>query len=574
MVLWEKLGRNTLLDDWIIVLSYLALYSFFWLTLHWVVCKTAGFASAKLGSCAWRATLFAAVFALVSSVFVLLLLDRYVSAHGLTLRSVAFTAGATAVSFLISLWIATSVSRRFLPSPRWFYAGAASLLIALLLSVASTPDVTPQPAFAASDPEIGSLVTLDPPRVFLLGADGVDWVLLNRLVAEGRLPNIRRFFEDGVVSPLTTFSDKSPLIWTSIATGVTPEAHGVEDFAWPYLRGTDLYLPHTRFDFLGKLLARIVPYRDMRPFSSYNRKARAIWELATLLGRRVLVVNWWATYPAESINGALVSDYAFPNEVIDSEHIHRMSRYRRLASPERIQKVAIDAMLQTIGDRRLSVSNDPSTPAVTRNTFFVARDELAQRVFESLDGPDYDLKLLFLNAVDASSHIFTYDVFGQNVNEAREPRVSEVDAEGFWQDLVLDAYARLDVTVGHLQERLSENDLMVVVSDHGWSYDGTGHFNRPDGVMLLRGWQVRQGHRLETASVYDIFPTICYSLGLPVSDELEGVVLYGAFHPEFVFGNTVREVQSYGGRSEPRIPFPTELDRAYLERLRSLGYIE
>lgn len=86
----------------------------------------------------------------------------------------------------------------------------------------------------------------DAPRVTVLGADGVDWEVLNRLVAEGRLPNIARAMSEGLARPLETFGTKSPIVWTSTATGVTPEAHGVLGFVWPYLRGTEVFLPHSQ----------------------------------------------------------------------------------------------------------------------------------------------------------------------------------------------------------------------------------------------------------------------------------------------------------------------------------------
>ena len=38
----------------------------------------------------------------------------------------------------------------------------------------------------------------------------------------------------------------------------------------------------------------------------------AVWNLASGAGRKVGVVGWWATHPAEEVNGFFVSDHASP----------------------------------------------------------------------------------------------------------------------------------------------------------------------------------------------------------------------------------------------------------------------
>ena len=48
------------------------------------------------------------------------------------------------------------------------------------------------------------------------------------------------------------------------------------------------------------------------PISGRSRKVPAIWNLASAKGLKVGVVGWWATWPAEKVNGFLVSDRAAP----------------------------------------------------------------------------------------------------------------------------------------------------------------------------------------------------------------------------------------------------------------------
>jgi len=128
------------------------------------------------------------------------------------------------------------------------------------------------------------------PKVIFVGWDGADWQLLDRLMKEGRLPNLSAIVANGRTWDLHTFQPMaSPLIWTTIATGRTPVDHGVADF-----QEID---PKTR--------TRI-------PISGRSRKVPAIWNVASAKGLKVGVVGWWATWPAEKVNGFLVSDRAAP----------------------------------------------------------------------------------------------------------------------------------------------------------------------------------------------------------------------------------------------------------------------
>jgi predicted AlkP superfamily phosphohydrolase/phosphomutase len=556
-MLLGHLGRNPLLADLILLAGYVLAYSLFF----------------TLVSRGARPRGREAVF--LTGIYLFGLFGWYLPARGITWAAVATSGLVLPLVWIGSRrWDAFGPVARFLPRPRALNLMTPLLLLGLLGAIMWERWVRMAPGSARTAFRSSSPGALQSAGVTLIGADGIDWTVLNELVSEGRLPNMRRLMEQSSIAPLETFSAKSPLIWTSVATGVSPEAHGVVDFAWPYLKGTDWFLPHSRFDFLGKTAARALPYREMRPFSSSNRKARAIWEIASLLGRKALVVNWWATYPAEALNGAIISDYSFPSERIDRVELEKLSRIGGVAFPEPAQKVAFRTMVDFLGDRQISISNDPEVPATERNSFFVVRDHLASKVFHAFDDRSFDLRLLFLNAVDAPSHIYTFDVFGGNVDEIRAPRVPPEKAEALWEELVVDAYLRLDKEVGMVLTQVPEEDYLVIVSDHGWRYDGTSHWRMPDGVLVLRGPGIPQGQRLPRAHVYDVFPTICYLLGLPISEDGEGDVVWHAFASEFVRQHPVQSIKSYGARSLRDLPFAPELDRDHLERLRSLGYLQ
>jgi hypothetical protein len=67
--------------------------------------------------------------------------------------------------------------------------------------------------------------------VVLIGLDGADWNIIHPLFERGKLPHIARFVEEGSWGVLETMRPtKSPVIWTSIATGKSMLKHGILDY--------------------------------------------------------------------------------------------------------------------------------------------------------------------------------------------------------------------------------------------------------------------------------------------------------------------------------------------------------
>jgi len=60
-------------------------------------------------------------------------------------------------------------------------------------------------------------------RVVVIGIDGFEPKIVDRLMAEGRLPNFKRLSEKGGYMRLnTSYPPNSPVAWTSMATGRNP----------------------------------------------------------------------------------------------------------------------------------------------------------------------------------------------------------------------------------------------------------------------------------------------------------------------------------------------------------------
>ena len=185
------------------------------------------------------------------------------------------------------------------PARSRFRAAASALAILLAACNPSTPTPAPDPAADAvpgnRDPAVEAALKARPDlakhRVFVLGLDGCDPVLVDDLVRQGRLPNFKRLMAEGAFGPLRSQEPMlSPLLWTTIATGKWPTEHGVLDFMI-----ADPDDPKKRVTVEGR-----------------NRQVEAIWDVVGRYGSKVGVIGWLATHPAEKVNGFAVSDRAEP----------------------------------------------------------------------------------------------------------------------------------------------------------------------------------------------------------------------------------------------------------------------
>lgn len=69
------------------------------------------------------------------------------------------------------------------------------------------------------------------PKVIILGFDGMDPRLCERLMNQGELPNLQRMRDLGGFKPLgTSVPPQSPVAWASFITGADPGTHGIFDF--------------------------------------------------------------------------------------------------------------------------------------------------------------------------------------------------------------------------------------------------------------------------------------------------------------------------------------------------------
>ena len=152
-------------------------------------------------------------------------------------------------------------------------------------------------------------------RAVLIGLDGLDPVLVERFMAEGKLPNMERLAAIGGFQRLgTTFPAMSPVAWSSFATGVNPAKHGIFDFL---TRDPKSYQPDlSSADVRGskrsiKLGEWQVPLGKAE--IKLLRKSRPFWEVLGVHQVPVSILRVPITFPAEKFHGNLLSAMCVPD---------------------------------------------------------------------------------------------------------------------------------------------------------------------------------------------------------------------------------------------------------------------
>jgi len=250
--------------------------------------------------------------------------------------------------------------------------------------------------------------------VVLVGIDGASWIAIEELWSQGRLPNLRALAERGATSQLIPVADISPIIWTSFVTGVEPERHGITDFLLPTTQG------------------------DV-PVSSTLRRVPAIWNMLSSVQRRVAVLGWWVSWPAEAVNGVVVSDRALrtTEDAIYPEEFS--SRFEEI------------------------VARFPEDPEADFQAQIGRQDQIMAAIAKEVVAEDFDLILVYLRGPDVVSHPY-WQYFQPPENE----EVSQEKIELFGERVPA-AYDAVDKLVGEVVAAAPADTNFFITSDHGFT---------------------------------------------------------------------------------------------------------
>jgi len=138
-------------------------------------------------------------------------------------------------------------------------------------------------------------------KVVVIGFDGLEPRIVDRLLEKGRLPNFQRLKSQGTYSRLATTNPPESLVaWTSFATGSNPGKHGVFDFL---KRDPKTYMPDLAFSEVSKPTGRLKSVSKGIPFWRITRRKK----IPTVL------IHCPNAFPPDKVYGRLFSGMGVPD---------------------------------------------------------------------------------------------------------------------------------------------------------------------------------------------------------------------------------------------------------------------
>ncbi|HSE43100.1 MAG TPA: alkaline phosphatase family protein, partial [Acidobacteriota bacterium] len=131
--------------------------------------------------------------------------------------------------------------------PNWRRHGYEVLLCLAALLILIPLLLRQTSAGEADEPPITVLSTTD--RWIIIGVDGVSLNLLERFSKAGDVPNITRLIPDSFIAPVQfEGAGVPPVAWTTVATAVAPEEHGILMPEVRRLEGVSSWMQVTPFE--------------------------------------------------------------------------------------------------------------------------------------------------------------------------------------------------------------------------------------------------------------------------------------------------------------------------------------
>lgn len=258
-------------------------------------------------------------------------------------------------------------------------------------------------------------------KVLVIGLDGINWQMINKLVEEDNPQTFVKLMKEGVRGNLSSVIPASTgSAWTSFATGKKPANHGCFEFI----------LPQSSFN-------------EQKVINSGNIKGITFYEILDDNRKKCIIINLPISYPPR-INGIIVPDWSascddkiFPSEL--EEEIPELWNYRAFPAMSLLAKNKLVEYIKDIED-------------VEKKRF-----EAAKKLFKK----EWDFFFILFSGTDWIQHIL-YDklVSGEEISTLTK------------------LYHEIDGYIKWFADNSSQDTTVLVMSDHGFkAYNGAFNTN-------------------------------------------------------------------------------------------------
>ncbi|WP_084205827.1 alkaline phosphatase family protein [Psychroserpens mesophilus] len=402
-------------------------------------------------------------------------------------------------------------------------------------------------------------------KVLLIGWDAADWKIIWPLIAKGEMPALKKLIERGVYGNMSTMNPPySPMLWSTVATGKTPDKHGVLGFI------------------------EIMPnMKGVRPVTTNSRKAKAIWNILHHKGYKSNLVGWWPSFPAEPINGVVVSD-----------KFQKVSKDPNKKSPIVKGTIHPEAFTKEIQDLRMfphEITEAHILPCIPNASKIDQEkdkglENFAKMLAENtsvhaaatnlLRTTEWDFMAVYYDLIDHFCHAFM---------KYHPPKLKPISQNMFdiYNQAVVSAYKIQDMMLERTLELVDEDTTVIVASDHGFE---SGHRrilkmpkypaapaleHRQFGIFVAAGPNIKKNEKVFGLGLIDIAPTILHMFNLPVGKDMDGKVALDIFKdPKDVkYIDSWEAVEGDFGQHESDSNEILD-DQETMKQLVDLGYIE
>ena len=285
----------------------------------------------------------------------------------------------------------------------------------IFVIIASLYLVAPQSYSKIDSLDKNNFLNPNEKRVLMIGIDGATWDVIDPLIAEGKLPNLKKLKDGGAYGNIiSTIPSSSPIAWTTLNSGVNQETHGIQGYA--------------SIDFPGENENQSF----FRSNDKYDVNVKRIWDLAKEQNRRTVVLNMLITWPADSdeIDYLVTSYDAFGG-------------YQTYPSDL---------------NEQVGISKD-KTPCVEN---FEARDcHTALQASYLINNVNWDLFVVLFDSTSVYQKYLGFAYHHEMFDVTREESLQ-------YKNIIENNYKEIDKSIGELLKRIDDNTTVVVVSDHGY----------------------------------------------------------------------------------------------------------
>jgi len=260
-------------------------------------------------------------------------------------------------------------------------------------------------------------------KVIVIGLDGSSWDLVNIMLAEGKLPNLKKMRDQGVATTMmSTHPAHSAPAWTTFATGVQPTDHGCLDF-----------------------LVVNKDIDDLDIIDSTKITQETIYETMVRHGKTPLLINLPNTFPPKLKNTTTITSL--------------MTRGERFIFPESLKDKYDELKQYRLSPNAQLRAKDQFEPYIADVCQLEAdRIAAAKQLFLH---EQWDFFFFLSSGTDWVSHV-AYD---KALRERYQPA---------WK-----VWELMDEFLGWIMEQMDDTMSLFVMSDHGFKvYDDIFYMNR------------------------------------------------------------------------------------------------